>query len=122
MSTKVDQFIADLDGGVFEEKLSAILSDVAASVIDHGKKGTVSITLDIKQIGSSHQVQIDHVLKYKRPTSKGSISEDNSTSTPMHVGTRGALSFFPENQGQMFDKKGEPSDKVSAFPNTKKVN
>lgn len=32
MSTKVDQFIADLDGGVFEEKLSAILSDVAASV------------------------------------------------------------------------------------------
>lgn len=122
MTTKVEQFIADLDGGVFEEKLSAILSDVAASVINHGKKGTVSIQLDIKQIGSSHQVQIDHVLKYKRPTSKGSISEDNSTSTPMHVGKRGALSFFPEDQGAMFGKKGEVADgyKVSRFPNTSK--
>ena len=122
MTTKVEQFISDLDGGVFEEKLSAILSDVAASVIDHGKKGTISITLDIKQIGSSHQVQIDHVLKYKRPTSRGSISEDNATSTPMHVGKRGALSFFPEDQGVFFGKKGEVADgdKVSRFPSTSK--
>jgi hypothetical protein len=106
VSTKVDQFIADLDGGVLEEKLSSILSDVAASVIDHGRAGTVQLTLNIKQIGNSHQVQIDHVLKYKRPTSRGNISEDNATTTPMYVGTRGALSFFPENQSQMFDKKG----------------
>lgn len=117
MSTNVNQFIVHLDGGVFEEKLSTILSDVAASVVDHGRSGEVNINLKIKQIGSSHQVQVDHTLKYKRPTSKGNISEDNSTSTPMHVGKRGAMSFFPENQGTMFDKKGDFAEGEQRFPN-----
>ena len=48
---------------VLEEKLSSILSDVAASVVDHGRAGTVQLSLNIKQIGNSHQVQIDHVLR-----------------------------------------------------------
>lgn len=118
MSTDVTKFIVHLDGGVFEEKLSAILSDVAASVVDHGKSGEVNITMKIKQIGSSHQVQVDHTLKYKRPTSKGSISEDNSTSTPMHVGKRGAMSFFAENQGTMFDERGSLAEGTKRYPNT----
>ncbi len=110
MATKVDSFFADLDGGVFEEKLSRVLSDVASAAIEYGRKGEVTIKLNLSQIGSSHQVQIDHTLKYKRPTNRGSISEDNATSTPMHVGTGGALTFFPENQTQMFDKKGLPNN------------
>jgi len=109
MPTKVDKFIEDLDGGVFEEKLSQILSDVAGAVIDQGKNGKVDISLTLRQIGNSHQVQVDHTLKYKRPTSRGSMSEDNTTSTPMHVGTRGALTFFAENQAQIFDRAGKPS-------------
>ena len=56
MPTKVDKFIEDLDGGVFEEKLSQILSDVAGAVIDQGKNGKVDISLTLKQIGNSHQV------------------------------------------------------------------
>jgi len=118
MSTKVEEFFADLDGGVFEQKLSAILSDVAGAVIDHGKVGQVTIQLNLKQIGSSYQIAIDHTLKYKRPTSKGSISEDNQTTTPMHVGTKGALSFFPENQGEMFNKTG--GQQSPTFPNATK--
>lgn len=106
MSTDVSQFIADLDGGVFEQKLAHMLSQVAAATIDHGRQGSISIELKMKQIGSSHQVQVDHVLKYKRPTKRGTQSEDEATSTPMHVGTGGKLSFFPEKQGQMFDKAG----------------
>lgn len=107
MSTKVDQFIADLDGGVFEQKLSHMLSQVAAACIEHEKGGRVVIEFDLKQIGSSHQVQIDHTLKYVRPTMRGKVSEEEKTSTPMHVGKGGAVSFFPENQGQMFTSKGE---------------
>jgi len=107
MSTKVEQFVADLDGGVFEEKLSHILSQVAGSVVDHGKKGKISIELEITQIGNGHQVKVDHKLKYSRPTARGTQSEDEKTSTPMHVGKGGAMSFFPENQHQMFGKKGE---------------
>lgn len=106
MTTKVDSFIADLNGGVFEQKLSVVLSDVAGAVIDHGKNGKVIIELNMSRIGNSYQIEVQHKLKYNRPTSKGSIQEDELTSTPMHVGARGALSFFPENQGQLFNKKG----------------
>lgn len=115
MSTNVEQFIADLDGGVFEEKLSRILSDVAGAVVDHGKKGQVTIQLDISQIGSGSQVAVAHTLKYKRPTSKGSISEDNMTITPMHVGTKGALTFFPDKQTKLFDD-AEMEENVRKFP------
>lgn len=104
MSTNVERFIADLDGGVFEQKLSHILSDVAGAVVDHGKKGQVIIKMDITQIGSSHQVAIAHTLQYKRPTSKGTASEDETTATPMHVGKKGALTFFPEKQIGLFDE------------------
>lgn len=115
MTTKVDDFIADLDGGVFEEKLSRILSEVAEAVINQGAAGTVDIKLTLKQIGNSHQVTVDHKLAYKRPTTRGSVSEDNSTSTPMHVGVNGRLTFFAENQGQIFDRSGTPT--LNPYPN-----
>lgn len=107
MSTDVSEMFDDLDGGVFAEKLSKALSDVAAGVIDHDKAGKVTITLDMKRIGSSYQVAVNHKLAYTRPTAKGKVSEENTTQTPMHVGKGGALTLFPEGQGQMFTKKGE---------------
>lgn len=122
MSTKVDEFFSDLDAGVFEDKLSKILSDVAGATIDHGQKGEVVIKLSMKQVGNSDQVAIDHTIQYKRPTSRGHVSEVNTTTTPMYVGKRGAMSFLPENQGQLLDKKGNPAeDDVAQFPvNTRK--
>lgn len=56
------------------------------------------ITLDIARIGDSSQVTCTHGIKYKRPTAKGSVTEDATTSTPLHVGTGGKLSLFPETQ------------------------
>lgn len=105
MSTKVAEFLDDLDGGVFSEKLATALSDVGAGVTTHGKSGSVTVTLSFKQIGNSNQVQIDHTLKYTKPTAKGKVSEENSTATPMHVGKGGALSLWPENQDDMFRQK-----------------
>lgn len=112
MTTKVEQFFAELDGGVLEQKLSHMLSETAAAVIDHNRSGEVTIKLKMKRIGQSHQVQIDHAVKYSRPTSKGSVQEDNTTSTPMYVGKGGALTLFPEDQTQMFDKKGQVNDRT----------
>lgn len=106
MATKVDQFIADLNGGVLEEQLSATLSQIAGAVVDQRRKGQVALVFDVEPLGEGHQVQIKHTLKYKRPTMRGSISEDSQATTPMHVGSKGALTFFPENQTTMFDKKG----------------
>lgn len=106
-ATDTTNFINDLDGGVFEQKLGRVLSEVAAGVIDHTKKGQVNITLDIERIGNSHQVKVKHKLSYKKPTSKGDASENETTTTPMYVGDGGKLTLFPEGQTQMFTKKGD---------------
>lgn len=106
MSTDVHEFLTDLDGGNVERKLSAILSQVAGAVVDHGRAGKVTLELNVKQIGSGHQVTVGTKFKFNCPTTRGSQSEEETTQTPMHVGRGGAMSFFPEDQGQMFDKKG----------------
>ena len=103
-NTDVSKFISDLDAGVFEEKLGAILSEVASSVVDQEKGGKVNIALSFKKINGSCQVIVEHKLSYSLPTKRGSRSEEDKTSTPLHVGVGGVLSFFPEAQVSMFDK------------------
>ena len=106
----------DLDGGIFDDKLGSILSQVAQAVIDYDKKGQVTITLDVSQIGSAHQVEVKHKLAFSKPTQRGTIKQDDTTSTPMHVGTGGAMSFFQEDQATMFGRKGEPLKGDESFP------
>lgn len=102
MATDVSQFIAELGGGVFEEKLSAALSEVAVAACDRGKPGRIQITMDVKPIGNGQQVSVTHKLSYAKPTMRGKTSEEDTTETPMYVGTKGKLSQFPENQTDMF--------------------
>lgn len=106
MTTDVKEFLSDLDAGVFEQQLSKMISEVAGAVLDHNQMGKVSIILEMKRIGTSAQVMINEKLVYVRPTSKGKISEEYTTETPMYVGRRGKVSLFPEDQGQLFDKEG----------------
>lgn len=106
MSTDIGEFFTDLDAGIFAQKLSKAISQCAGSSIDLGRSSKITIELSFKQLGSSHQVSVSHNLKYKVPTSKGDLTETNSTSTPMHVGTGGKVTLFPENQGQLFGKDG----------------
>ncbi|MBN8431838.1 hypothetical protein JF535_13350 [Microbulbifer salipaludis] len=106
MGTNVEEFITDLDAGVFAEKLSRALSDVAAGVCDNEKKGKVTIDFDIQLLGSS-QVNVQHTLKYTIPRRNGESTEKNVTKTAMHVGKGGRMTFFPENQHQMFTRTGE---------------
>ena len=105
MATKVNEFLSDLDGGVLEEKLGTILSEVAGAVVSTAKTGRVILQLDLKQIGNSQQVEITHKLSYVRPTMKGKISEENTTATPMYSGPRGDLSLFPNDQADMFSRE-----------------
>jgi hypothetical protein len=42
-ATDVSEFFTDLDGGIFERKLSIALSQVAAACTDHDKVGEVNI-------------------------------------------------------------------------------
>lgn len=106
MATQVDKFISDLDGGQFEEKLSKLLSMTAGSVMDNNKAGEVTIKLSFNRL-SVQQVMVTHELKFTRPTARGKQVEHEKMQTPMYVGEEGRLSFFPERQGIMFDKKGD---------------
>lgn len=106
MTTDVNEFMTDLDAGVFEKKLSAALSSVASGVIDHEAVGEVNIKLKLKPIGS-YQIEVTQTLEYTTPKKRGKLTETDQTKTPMHVGKGGRMSFFPENQNQLFTKTGE---------------
>ena len=106
MSTDTNEFISDLDGGVLAEKLSRGISNVAAGVVDYHKEGEITLKLKIKQIGATHQINISHEITTIVPTLNGKVTEKNITETPMHVGKGGRVTLFPENQGQLFTKKG----------------
>lgn len=106
--TDPGEFFANLNAGVFNSTLGAALSAVAGAVVDHGKKGKVTITLDMAPIGESHQVKITHKLAWSEPTKRGSRSEDNALDTPMFVTEKG-LSLFADNPtAQMFDSNSAP--------------
>lgn len=103
--TDVGQFISDLDGGVFEQKIAIALSHVAASTVDNDATGKVTLTFDFKRIPGTTQVHCAHKLHYSRPTMNGRASEEEMRVTALHVGKGGKLSLAPETQMKMFDTK-----------------
>jgi hypothetical protein len=103
--TDIPEFFSELGAGVFEEKLARILSETASAVMANNKEGEVTLKFKIKPISSS-QAKIAHAIEFKAPTLNGQKSEKNLTDTVMYVGAKGKMSLFPENQTQMFDKKG----------------
>lgn len=80
-ATDTSKFIQDLNAGVFADQLGRALSDVAAGCIDHGKEGQVIITLKLKQIAQTNQVNITHKLDYVQPTKRGKKREDTTLDT-----------------------------------------
>jgi len=105
--TDVQAFIAELDGGVFIEKLARALSEVAGGAMDNQAVGRVKLDFSIKRLGSSHQVNVSHKLEYTVPQMRGKVTEDDTTNTPMYVSTGGKMTFFPENQTDFFGLKGQ---------------
>ena len=97
-SQSVTDLLPDLDAGIFDRKASAALAEAALGVVSTGKKGKVVMTFDLVRIGDTNQVQCTHSLRYIKPTAKGRVTEEDATSTPLHVGPRGHLSLFPATQ------------------------
>lgn len=105
--TDLPEFIHDLDAGVFAEKVARALGDVAAGVVDQNKGGEVTLKFNLTKVGNSPRVNIKHKLSYKVPEMNGSFSQENTTESVMHVNPGGRITQFPENQHQMFGKRGE---------------
>lgn len=99
MQTDFQNMVGDLSAGVFAQQVGRALSDVAAGVVDTGKKGKVTLTFDIKRMGEAAQVVIAHRVAFKRPTMRGEATETTTSETPMYVGARGVLSLAPMQQG-----------------------
>ena len=96
--TNVDEFFENLDGGVFKQKLSVLLSDVAAGAFDHKKKGSITIKLEIERIdGSEDIVKLTHDLQHKTPTMYGHKTETNKKDSTMFISTGGKLSAVPHD-------------------------
>lgn len=96
------EILGEFDAGAFETKTMKALIMAAQGVIDTGKKGSVTIVIDLDRIGDSSSVQVKHTLKYVKPTKNGKSSEENSTSTPMYVDREGYLTISPETQNDLF--------------------
>lgn len=100
--TNLPGLLGDLNAGVFEQQLNTAISDIAANVCTHGKKGELIVKFSFKQIGDSNQVAMTHSLKSVVPMARGRIIEESASDTPLHVGRGGKLSLYPEEQTDMF--------------------
>lgn len=93
--------LADLDAGVFLQKVSQAIKDTALGTVAHGdkgKQGKVILELSMKRIGESSQVTLAHKLKFERPTKRGKTMEEDTTETALYVSHRSGLSIMPDNQ------------------------
>ena len=100
MKTDFQGLLQDLYGGVLIEQINHLLTDIAANVVTHGKKGELTLKLKIEQIGDANQVRMKHSIKAITPKARGRVTEENETETPLHVGRGGVMTLFPDTQGK----------------------
>ena len=94
-ATDVAEFISALDAGVFEQKLSVALSQVAAASMDHDGKGEVTLKLSFERLAGTFQCRVNHELKFTKPTLDGETSEKEKRATVLWVGQYGRLTMLP---------------------------
>ncbi|AXI83140.1 hypothetical protein FUT69_00635 [Xylella taiwanensis] len=94
--------IEHLDGGTLAVKGAKTLSDVAQSIHYTPKHGEVALIFKIKRIRDASHVMIDHTFKYVELKQRGKVIEEDTTSMPMYVGTRGTLTFILDTQQNLF--------------------
>lgn len=104
-ATDLNEFFNDLDAGIVQQMLEQALSDVALAVVSTGKKGHISLSFNVSQIKTFDQVAIKHEITVKKPTSRGSQTEQDLNETAMYVHRGGILKFYPADQGQLFKEK-----------------
>lgn len=112
-TTGIDQLMEELDAGIFGKRIATAVADASLGVVatgDRKKRGKVTVTFDITQVGESNQVQIDHTIEFQKPTHRGWQAERHTTSTAMYVGTRGKLTILPNNTKDMFATQDEAAD------------
>ena len=99
----LSETLQEFDAGLFANKVTEALKTAALGTIQHHRKGSVTIVIELEQIGDSDSVQVKHTLKYVKPTRNGKVSEENTTTTPFYVNKDGFLTISPELQEDLFN-------------------
>lgn len=107
MSRNINEILEDLDGGTLSEKLGKGLAAVALMAIENERSGEINLTLKVKPLRGSQQVQITHKIKTDQPTRNGSRTETDENITLMYVGPRGVMTITPPDQADMFKRQKE---------------
>lgn len=91
--TNVDDFVGELEGGIFKERLAIMLTEAALGAVLHNRKGKVSVNFDISRVNESGQVMVSANMKNTKPTKRGEITEAVKSDTPMWVGKGGVITI-----------------------------
>ena len=70
ISTNVENFIGEVNGGTLAAQLGHVLSDVAESVIAHEASGEITLKIKLAPSKNISQVELDYALVYKAPKAK----------------------------------------------------
>ncbi len=107
----LDEILGELDAGIFVQKIERALKESALGTIISGKKGNVTISLELEQVGDS-SVNVKHTLKYTKPAKNGKLMEENTTQTHMYVDNFGYLTINTQMQDDIF-KATETSGNIT---------
>jgi len=112
----VNDFLSELNAGVFVQKLDAALRECAQKAMTYGdksKKAKITIEFSIAPFNDSEeQAMITHKLSKSMPTKRGKRMEDDTTDTMMFVHPKGYLrSDAPpvdaNGQGSIMEFRGQ---------------
>ena len=103
-STDHNQFIDDINGGVFAQQLGLAISEVASAVVDNEKKGEINIKLKLSKGVGKNSLTIEHKLTSIAPLEDGRKAEDHEGKTSMYVNKDGDVTLFANHTKQLFEE------------------
>ncbi|EXB47257.1 hypothetical protein J522_1908 [Acinetobacter baumannii 146457] len=103
-STDHNQFIDDIDGGVFAQQLGYAISEVASAAVDNNGKGEINVKIKFSKGVGANSVTIEHKLTSNTPLPDGNKIENHGAKTSMHVNKDGDVSLFANHTKQLFEE------------------
>jgi hypothetical protein len=103
-NTNVNEFIAELGAGVFEEQFAHLISEVSLGTVNHGsrqKRGKITIELSFQQLAENQQLIVTHKLSNSTPTNRGKRSEETASETAYFMGKGGVLTISPPKEDDL---------------------
>ena len=101
-------FIDGLNAGSVSIALAGLVSEGAASAVEHNKKTTLTLKVDIEALKDNPgQVKVTSDLSYKMPCSDGAKSRNQTKVTFMAHNPDGTVTLRPVGVSDLFSGSGQ---------------